>query len=281
MKMLPSDSPLFKGVDWSSCNADPRVELYDFQNMDKAAVLDKDPSVSLFTAEGLQPEEVVGFLAANNFRSFVQKRTNSFAQDVATSAALLMDPNLYFKEGGRRIAGQVHREMEFKFSSTSEKSDLKKQTSQFVSSAQNQNVLESCDAILEELYMNAMFDAPREAANKSQLNCSYEMGVYSTMRLFQSDHRMLITCEDPFGSLDLKKFVKRMDEVYKKGAGEAMNLREDGGAGLGCVIMFEHCEALFLGVMPGQKTLVSCIVPLGMSYRQRDQVKKSLHLISS
>jgi hypothetical protein len=72
-----------------------------------------------------------------------------------------------------------------------------------------------------------------------------------------------------------------MDEVYKKGAGEAMNLREDGGAGLGCVIMFEHCEALFLGVMPGQKTLVSCIVPLGMSYRQRDQVKKSLHLISS
>ncbi len=281
MKMFPSDSPLFKGVDWSTCLADPRVQLCDFQSLDRATVLKKDPKFSVFTAEGLQPEEVVGFLAENHFRSFVQKRNTSFAQDVATSAALLMEPSLYFRQGGRRIAGDIQREMEFKFSSTSEKSELKKQTSQFVSSLQNQNVLESCDAILEELYMNAMFDAPLEAANRSQLNCSYEMGIYSTIRLFQNDLRIVITCEDPFGSLDLKKFVRRMAEVYKKGAGEAINLREDGGAGLGCVIMFEHCESLFLGVIPGQTTLVSCIVPLGMSYRQRDQVKKSLHLISA
>ncbi len=279
MSAQPLTSSLFEGLDWAQISCSPQVQFCDLELIPPEDVKNQNPSKSILVCDNLLPEQVVSTLVDNPFQSLVQKRDSYFLQDLNASGDFLLNPESYFVDGGRRIVSNVENEIEIKFSSTMQKSQLLEQIEEFIGKFGSQNVKESGNAIVEELYMNAMFDAPKEAASKGQKNCSYEDGNSSIIRLFKSEGRLVMTCEDPFGSLDIRKFLKRMDEVYKKGAGDAINLRGEGGAGLGCVIMFEHCEALYLGVIPGQKTLVSCVIPLGLSNRQRAQVKKSLHLV--
>lgn len=280
MKVFPLDSNLFHGVDLASADIDSRVEICDASNLAHDDLSAKDPLLSILASQDFEPAQVVEMMARNKFRSFVQKRESHFVKDLNTSSRLLIDPNLYFSQGGRSSLNDVHREFEFKFRSTADKPELKKSIEQFVAEIGSDNVSESVEAILEELYMNAMFDAPKEAVNRGQSNCTYEPDQYSVIRIFQNESRLAIVCEDPFGSLNLAKLMTRMDEVYQKGAGATIRLDEaTNGAGLGCVMMFEHCESLFLGVMPGQRTLVTCLIPLGISNRKRAQLKKSLHLI--
>ncbi|MBC7467236.1 MAG: hypothetical protein H7256_14695 [Bdellovibrio sp.] len=280
MKVYPSHSNLFHGVDMAAADIDSRVEICDASSLVQDDLSAKDPQLSILASEDFEPSQVVGMMAKNKFRSFVQKRDSHFVNDLNVSSQILIDPNLYFAQGGRGSLPEVHREFEFKFRSASDKPELKKSIEQFVSQIGSDNVSESVEAILEELYMNAMFDAPKEAVNRGQVNCKYEDGQYAVIRIFQNESRLAVVCEDPFGSLNLTKLMNRMDEVYQKGAGSAIRLDDDAnGAGLGCVMMFEHCESLFLGVMPGQRTLVTCLIPLGISNRKRSQIKKSLHLI--
>jgi hypothetical protein len=127
--------------------------------------------------------------------------------------------------------------------------------------------------------MNAVIDAPREYSRMGNGAKTYQSGMQAKFYLQTSENRLAIACEDPFGALDIEKFIGRMNEVYQKGAGEVINLYRPGGAGLGCVLMFENCISMYLGVSSGKMTLVSCVLPLGVSYRQKAALKKSLHLI--
>lgn len=235
-------------------------------------------STTVVAAEELDPSQVVAHLLESGASHLVQRNAKHFAQDINLSFGMLKRSEDYFSHPGSFIAGEVEQSVEVSFSTTLDKPGMRREITQFLSKISSQNVIESAEAVVEELYMNAMLDAPREAAKRGQINCSYDVGLHSVMRLHLAKDRLIVSCEDPFGSLDHRKFLKRMSEVYKKGAGESINFRE-GGAGLGCVIMFEHSESLYLGVLPGHKTLVSCVIPVGMSYRQRANVKKSIHII--
>lgn len=281
VKVYPSDSSLFDGVDLVAANIDSRIEICDVSTLDHDGLKAKNPEVSILASQNFEPSQVVGTLAKNKFRSLVQKRENHFEKDLNITAGILLNPDMYFANGGRSTIANVNREFEFKFKSTADKPALKKAIEEFVAEIGSANVSESVDAILEELYMNAMLDAPKEAVNQGATECKYAAGGYAVIRIFQNETRLAIVCEDPFGSLNLTKLVNRMDEVYQKGAGTAICLDDKAnGAGLGCVMMFEHCESLFLGVVPGQLTLVTCLIPLGVSNRKRAQMKKSLHLIN-
>lgn len=123
--------------------------------------------------------------------------------------------------------------------------------------------------------MNAVFDAPREAVKFGGSDKQQMAEIF----LAHSSKSLQISCSDLFGSLDVSKFLRRMNEIYEKGVGNAINLSVErgAGAGIGCVILFENCTSLILGVRHGKITKVTCVIPLGMRSRQREQMKKSLH----
>lgn len=280
MKINPPGSELFSQIDWQGAEAEfSLINFFDAKNYKVEDLLKEQSQKVIIVSDELSPEQVVRYVAETKVKSLVQKNGKFFVHDLRATANSLNDAGSYFESGGRSLLSTTEREVEIHFSSQAEKAELKRQVEKFLEVVQSQNVHESTNAIVEELYMNAMIDAPREAAKLGQASCTYGMGLHSSIRLIIGDSRLVISCEDPFGSLVPSKIINRMNEVYKKGAGEAINLKGAGGAGLGCVIMFEHCEALHLGVKPGLKTLVSVIVPLGLSYRQRDNIKKSLNII--
>lgn len=276
MKLMSSQCQLLNGVSLPSDEKFSGIRVYDASDVTSCA---SDPGPRILISDQLEPAQVVRCLIDTGGSHIVQKNAKHFYDDIQMTGQFLIDPRDYFENPGACLLPNVIRKVAILYSSPQDKPRLKQQVADFIAPLHSQSISESVDAIIEELYMNAIFDAPREALKRGAKNSSYQRGIYSAIRLHQSADRLVISCEDPFGSLDLKKFLSRMSEVYQKGAGNAINLRGEGGAGLGCVVIFEHSETLMLGVMPGRKTIVCCVLPLGLGNRQRDQLKKGLHLV--
>jgi hypothetical protein len=267
MKIL-SESSFFQALPSHYKHIYPAIELADVND----ATVTHGPK-TIVVSQGLMPDNLVSLFVEKNLQHILQCNSDFFLQDLETVALILDRPEVYFVGQTSVLLRDPVRSLSVEFSKPTDKSNVKQQTDHFLAEIQSQNVRESADALIEELYMNATLDAPKEAEGKHG-------GGIAKLTLVESTDRLCISCADPYGSLNLEKFVRRLHQVYQQGAGEAMNMKRGSGAGIGCMIMFEHCDSLFLGVIPGKLTLVSCIVPLGLNYRQRAKRNKSLHLIS-
>ena len=230
---------------------------------------------SVVVEESLEPSEVVARVKENNVRHLVQKNPDRFDQDLMRAGYLIESSEHYFSKNASMIGEEIDDSLELVFSTNSDKNVLKKATLDFVESLGSQAVNEAANAIIEELYMHAVIDAPKEATKVglpiSARSCELFLAVSHERKSLQ------ISCTDFCGSLEIGKMINRMDEVYQKGAGQVMNMQsEAGGAGIGCVILFENCSSLILGVKRGVQTKVTCLVPIGISNRKRAEIKKNL-----
>jgi hypothetical protein len=136
----------------------------------------------------------------------------------------------------------------------------------------NQSFRESTLSCLEELFMNSTLDAPAEA---KKLGYSLDNSrVHFSLSI--KDSLCWLSCWDSYGALDVSKFVNRLNFVYQQGPGPAMN-RGPGGAGLGCMILFENCMSLALASAPNLGTRFVCFLPVHSNGKRRASLKKSLH----
>lgn len=227
----------------------------------------------------LEPNQVVD-LAVRGAQHVVQKGTN-YIQDLESLTILLQEPEKYFSDSFG-LASLLENKQQILFSKTADKAALIEQVEKYIGEDGHQSFKESVRAIIEEMYMNAIFDAPKEAQKKGLVSVEakpYDKGLTASIQLGWQGERLYLSCRDPYGSLDPMKFLLRMQEVYRKGAGEVINMKPGAGAGLGCVVLFENCVQLSFGVKPGEATIFSCMVPKKLNYRQRASQKKNLHLL--
>lgn len=278
MKKVTLTSELFRNEDFSDLTLPEKVKIVD---MTCSWTVDQDMENQLFVNENLSPSELINNIADLNIHCIVQRRENHFKGDILRSAEVITSPHSYFQSHGQSLLKNSSKVLEAQFSEVQHKVAAVEKVEQFNSGFKSQSLAESTRAIFEELFMNALYDAPREAkAYQIGDSESYLKGKSAVMRIFKNESRLVISCEDPFGSMRLDKLIDRMQEVYRLGLGPAMNMKEStGGAGIGSVIIFEHCESLFIGVDPGNKTLVSCVLPIGLSLKQRDALSKTIHII--
>lgn len=127
-------------------------------------------------------------------------------------------------------------------------------------------------AIVDELMMNALYDAPREALGKSS-------DIRPVEFFYLCDKNYLILgCTDLFGSLNARKLLARLNTVWVQGRAQAMNYGP-GGAGLGTAMILDCCADLLAVIEIGKRTTVLATVPLGISRKKAAQHAKSLRLI--
>lgn len=228
--------------------------------------------------EDLPAAEVVRRVAGAGCKSLIQYNAEWFHRDLRGSLELRRDAGAYFARAGALLLGGVEQSWTWSFARREEKY-LVKDRLLTAASAVTEAARESLSLIFEELFMNAVIDAPREAEKRG---FAPPADATSTMTLTRFGHRVCLSCRDPYGTLKIPKFVGRMDQVYSQGAGNVINLQsERGGAGLGCVLLFEHSTVLALGVEDGRRTVVSCVLPTQLNHRQKDAVRKGLHWIES
>lgn len=128
----------------------------------------------------------------------------------------------------------------------------------------------------DELITNSIFNAPfKEKKDRkiTDLKIPGECPVLFDITI--GENEFVISCVDPFGSLELVPFFERIRSCYQSGVGESINYGQ-GGAGIGCYLILEHCLSFVLGVVPGKRTSIYCRFPLKMSSKLRKSLPKNI-----
>jgi hypothetical protein len=125
---------------------------------------------------------------------------------------------------------------------------------------------------MEELIMNAQINAPMLRQGS--------ISARSFIKVEYSDTLMAISVIDYYGSLDWKKFLKKIENGLALGLDKALNFGR-GGAGIGSTIIFKNCDSLFLGAVPSKKTRVSVIMPYKAPDKKFETIQKSIHIMDT
>jgi hypothetical protein len=139
-------------------------------------------------------------------------------------------------------------------------------------------LLEMLGEIAHELVMNAVYDAPVDAAGAPKYAADRKAevtltdGEHATVR-FASDGTVLgLQVCDPFGRLERHHVV---DGLARGLAGELD--RSGGGAGLGLAVCHHASTALLFDVTRGRSTEVTALLELDVNLRDLRTQAKSLH----
>ncbi len=118
---------------------------------------------------------------------------------------------------------------------------------------------ERCATVLEELLMNAIYDAPQGPDGKSLYNHlprteSVELSEHqhSTLRYATDGILFAVSVEDPFGGLKPDVLLKYLESCYSGQAG-SLN-RGKGGAGRGLHQIVENSDLVVFNLIPSQRT---------------------------
>ncbi len=147
------------------------------------------------------------------------------------------------------------------------------------------HLITKVSTVVEELLMNAIYDAPTDANGKALYNHlprtqvihlpSAEQGVLS----YACDGVLLgVSVEDPFGRLDRETIMRYLKSCYTGKAG-SLN-KEKGGAGRGLFQIIETSDLVVINVKPNIKTEVITLFNVDPRFAQ-DSKTTSFHYFCS
>jgi hypothetical protein len=133
----------------------------------------------------------------------------------------------------------------------------------------------------EELLMNALYDAPRNAdgaLRNADLDrrLAVELGPHETvhMRYGCDGQTLAVAVADPFGSLTKRAVTERLRKVRDGIPGPNSGVA---GAGLGLVMTYAVANQLIFSVRPGRLTEVTAVLHVGGSNRAAQERGTAVH----
>lgn len=252
-------------------------------NFSSLTAIELDKTAPSFTSSDLQSQicvtencdniDVLQNIVDLKCHAIMHKENPDFLKDFKRAAMICENKEDYFIQPERLLFDQPARLVKIPFQSTIDKGNALVEVDNYCSLLSSNFLTESLQAIFEELFMNAVLDAPREAGAQDELKSA-------ELLMGDDGSNLVISCLDHYGSLKPEKFFNRLLEVEKHGAGQVMNMDISiGGAGIGCSILFGCSATLIIGVSPGKYTRVSCLIPIKTSRKKFNLIKKSIHLV--
>jgi len=247
-------------------------------------------------ADNLSPEAVLHLATDLGFKHICQKDGHEFEIEMRSADLLVGDADalLNFPVASILCPDDLSSSSErrlvladCKFDRSSQKREVLDQlikASKALSLAQS--MIDDVVAVADEMFTNSVFNAPfvdiatqkSPGIDRHTANVQMDGGRSGRLLLAHSESRLLVCCVDPYGSLNLQRYLNKINATYTRGAAATMNFGP-GGAGIGSYIIFNAGSSLYFGVWPGQATVVACVIPLGLSNRKRIQLPKHLHWI--
>lgn len=264
----------------------------------KSAGLSQINDQCIGVADGLTPEQILTLAVDHNVKHVLQTTGYEFDKEVRSANVLIAHPegfrefpiaSILAPEDLSPISERALTEVDEKFHSSGEKRGiLEAMLKAMESKGLSQTLIEDVISVADEMFTNAVFNAPfvdattqiNPGVNRHSTEVRFEAGKYARLFLAHDESRLIIGVEDPFGSLNLPRYLAKIKETYLRGPAATMNFGP-GGAGLGSYIIFNAGSSLYFGVWPGSATTLCCVIPLGMSYRKRVQLPKHLHWIQA
>lgn len=162
------------------------------------------------------------------------------------------------------------------FKKKADKIELIQQIEPFLEKTGSKLIQENVRILFQELFMNAIFDAPKEAKKRgitdSKKDCE--------MILAYDHEKFVISCIDHYGALDPLSMVIRIRDIILAESTKVINFdRSQGGAGIGCSLLFRYSSSLSIVVDEEKCTRVSCTIPLKTGQKKFHLLEKNLHYI--
>lgn len=137
--------------------------------------------------------------------------------------------------------------------------------------------------VLEELLMNAIYDAPADKEGKALYNhlprtveLSLKPGEQGVLRFATDGMIVAVSVQDPFGSLKGSTILRYLEHNYAGSAADLNPAENKGGAGRGLHQIVENADLVVFNVDPGRKTEV--IALFNVEVKERANQNSSFHL---
>ncbi len=145
-----------------------------------------------------------------------------------------------------------------------ERSNLREEMCQYFSKlGVRSTILDRCNTVLEEMLMNAIYDAPMDTQGKSLFNhlsrktdIILESHLQSTLSYGCDGILLGVSVSDPFGGLTKKIIVDYLESCYSGKPG-TLNVGK-GGAGRGLHQIVENSDLTIFNIKKGIRTEVMC-----------------------
>lgn len=162
------------------------------------------------------------------------------------------------------------------FKKKTDKIDMMRQFEPFLEKTGSKLIQENVRILFQELFMNAVFDAPKEAKKR---------GITANKKdcemLFAYDHeKFVISCLDHYGALEPLSMVIRIRDILLAESTKVINFDStQGGAGIGSSLLFHYSSSLSIIVEEEKSTRVSCTIPLKTGQKKFHLLEKNLQYI--
>lgn len=260
---LPGRQNLIKNLKYDEKKLNVALSHKDFvKNVNKLNVLFEDQ---------LSESQLVQLVMYRDLRHIVQNSFQSADEKIDFLNSLMDGKKDYFGLDFNMLEEGSASEI-YEFTALTNRQDLINKVCEFCLLDPAGSRATRAVEVLEELIMNAQINAP--------LLRQGSISARSFVKIEYSDKLLAISVFDYYGSLDWKKFLKKIENGLALGLDKALNFGR-GGAGIGSTIIFRNCDSLFLGVIPSKKTRVSVIMPYKAAEKKYENIQKSIHIIES
>ncbi len=247
---------------------------------------------TILLCEKIEPQEVLRFAVDRNISQIVQQTSPHHETELKASLAMMEAPASFFDYPlatiltPEQVTSQSEkslRQLEIPFFKSDEKESILDSIGEYMSSLAGSGTLESdVRLVADELFTNAIFNAGFQSipggADRTQ---SVTLDQKQTCRLLvgTKDDRLVLICEDLFGTLNILKLLTRIRKCYEEGAHNSITWNQP-GAGIGSYLIFKSCMSVYYAVQENERTMVACVFPLRKGMRARSEIGKGVHFVN-
>ncbi len=279
------------------------VNLYSFSEKTKLS----ENMIALY--DNLPMSQIIPRLCGlehHNGRHFINIRDVYFYKHVALAFKFFADRKKFITDPVSEILEVFSREVATPFSSIMSKERWNEDKSnQFVwffnSSDQKLGFLEDVEKklndiagvvrikhdiklILDELFTNAIFNAPNKLVNGKRQKVNRQGRVFVSrdasifIKVDVESNKVILGCVDQFGSLLPEEIFSRLNITYDLGLDKGMDMNSYGGSGIGMRLMLDRSDSLLISVNRKVETCVILTLPINVS-KNSDDIKKTIHVV--
>lgn len=246
--------------------------------------------------DSYDPLQVVSLVIDSGVAHVIQNQHPFGHKDIKTADNIVLSKRLFFDHPVAAVftpedPGSVQQHIVFnsRFRQALQKSELLKNIEDvLVEPVKSTSLRADIITIADEMITNAIYNAPFVDAENTSSGVARDsenvtMGADKSGQMWVAldEERILVLCEDDYGTLNPLKMLERIRKCYATSVAESMNMDGAGGAGIGSFMMFNASVSFFVGVEKSKKTIIGCILPRKGSGKMRAQMVKNLHFIFS
>jgi len=176
--------------------------------------------------------------------------------------------------------GWGYSSVELAIGTTAARDEAVAKVQEFIAALQvPKRIAEMFGELAHELVMNAIYDAPVDAAGRPRFaqdrkaDVALAHGEQALLRVATDGNQVALQVRDPFGRLERRHV---MDGLARGLAGGELDTSH-GGAGLGMMVCHNSSAAMFFDVIRGRLTEVTATFELDLNLREFRTQAKSLH----